>query len=403
MALPPAAATPSPPTASDLEAQLVALVARVMHIQSVAWGGPDDQVRARFVGRIVGDTARAFDRLWTATAAWNLTPLFRAGPHGEHVVLLVQGRIQPQPSRAWVNLALFLATLLSVLWTGFWAHNAGHDWRAALGQSLAFAASLLAILLAHEFGHYFMARRRGMAVSLPYFLPLPAPLSPFGTLGAFIRLKEPPRNRRVLLDVGLAGPIAGLMVALPLLFLGLKLSDLDALPTPQPGMALMIEGNSLLYLAAKYAVFGRFLPAPVQGWDWATAVRFFFTGRPVPWGGVDVLLHPVAFSAWVGLLVTALNLLPVGQLDGGHVLFALLGYRARRLFPWLVGLIAVLGVFWKGWWLWTVLILWLGRSYAEPLDMLTPLDPARRRWAWLGLLLWLLTFTPIPLQLLMVR
>ena len=405
MSLPPAPAPPTPSPAAEASAwsaeqRLLALVARVMRIEGVVWGGPHDAVRARFVGRVLGDTAAAYDRLWAALAPWDLTPLFRADPHGRHVVLLVQGRLRPQPSRAWVNALLFVLTVLSVLWTGWVSHATGDPLTTAK-QALAFTAALLLILVSHEFGHYFMARHHGMAVSLPYFLPLPAPLSPFGTLGAFIRLKEPPRNRRVLLDVGLAGPIAGLVVALPLLWLGLRWSRLGPLPAPAPGQALMLEGNSLLYLAAKYLVFGRWLPAPVGGWNGLDALRFVLTGRPVPWGGVDVILHPVALAAWVGLLVTALNLLPVGQLDGGHVLFALLGQRARRLFPVIVALTATLGVFWSGWWLWTFLILLLGRRYAEPLDMLTTLDPTRRAWAWLGLLVWVLTFTPIPLQLFM--
>ncbi len=382
----------------EAEQHLTALVARVLHIQQVYWGGPDDAVRARFVGRLLLDSSLAFERLWAALAAWNLMPVFRLGPQGEHIVLLVPRRPRPRGDRPWLNALLFLATLGSVLWTGFWSNLQG-DLGQALWHGLVFTGALLAILLAHEFGHYFMARKHGMAVSLPYFLPLPAPFSPFGTLGAFIRLREPPRNRRVLLDVGLAGPIAGLVVALPLLFLGLHWSHIGPLPPPRPGQMLMLEGNSLLYLAAKYLVFGRWLPSPPGPLDWAQAWRFFFTGRPVPWGGVDVIMHPVAFAAWIGLLVTALNLLPVGQLDGGHVLFALLGPRARRWFPLLVALTAGLGFFWSGWWLWTLLILLLGRTYAEPLDMITPLDPRRRRLAWLGLVLWVLTFTPIPLQL----
>ena len=403
MPLPPSVEPVAPlPSQAETEAHLLALVARVMRVESVTWGGPHDAVRARFVGRILGDTAAAFDRLWAALAPWDLTPLFRPGPHDRHVILLVQGRLRPRPSRAWINVLLFLATVASVFWTGFWGHATG-DLFGAVRDAFLFTAALLGILLAHEFGHYFMARRHGMAVSLPYFLPLPAPFSPFGTLGAFIRLKEPPRNRRVLLDVGLAGPIAGLVVAVPLLFAGLYASEIGPLPPPGPGQALMLEGNSLLYMAAKYLVFGRVLPAPPGEMDVLTGLRFFFTGRPVPWGGVDVQLHPVAFAAWIGLLVTALNLLPVGQLDGGHVLYALLGPRARRFFPLLVALTAALGFFWSGWWLWTFLILWLGRTHAEPLDMLTPLDPVRRRWAWLGLVVWVLTFTPIPLQLFVGR
>ncbi len=392
----PAPQPPGPTWGAD-QTHLLALVARVLRVESVMWGGPEDHIIARFTGRLLGDSQAAFERLWVALEPWDLTPLFRVGTGGQHVVLLARGRLRPRPSRWWVNALLFVLTVLSVLWTGVFGHLEGSLW-AALQQGLLFTGALMAILLAHEFGHYFMARRHGMAVSLPYFLPLPAPFSPFGTLGAFIRLKEPPRNRRVLLDVGLAGPLAGMVVAVPLLFVGLHWSQVGPLPAPPPGQMLMLEGNSLFYLLAKYVVFGQWLPAPPGGFTLGQALRFMLTGQPLPWGGTDVLLHPVAFAAWIGLLVTALNLLPVGQLDGGHVIFSLLGYRARRLFPVVLGLTALLGVFWSGWWLWTALIFFLGRTYAEPLDMITELDPPRRWAAWLGLAIWVLTLAPIPLR-----
>jgi membrane-associated protease RseP (regulator of RpoE activity) len=127
--------------------------------------------------------------------------------------------------------------------------------------------------------------------------------------------------------------------------------------------------------------------------------RYLFTGAPSPLGGMDVFLHPVAWAGWAGLLVTSLNLIPVGQLDGGHILYALLGKRVRALWPVIVALLAILGFFYSGWWVWTFLILFLGRASAEPLDQVTPLNPARKAVAILAILLFFLVFTPLPLTL----
>src|SRR4030067_599151 len=158
-----------------------------------------------------------------------------------------------------------------------------------LGQALAFTASLLAILLAHEFGHYLAARYHHTAVTLPYFIPFP--LSPFGTMGAFIQLKEPPRNKRILLDIGIAGPLAGLVVALPVLMLGLYLSKIDQLPLfLHSGQSFSLEGNSILYLMVKFLVFGQWLPHPLSFGDlnpFVYWIRYFFTGQPIPFGGQD--------------------------------------------------------------------------------------------------------------------
>jgi membrane-associated protease RseP (regulator of RpoE activity) len=259
--------------------------------------------------------------------------------------------------------------------------------------------SLLAILLAHEFGHYLAGRYHRSAVTLPYFIPFP--LSPFGTMGAFIQLKEPPKNKRILLDIGIAGPLAGLIIAIPVLFIGLHLSEVTRLPLIQSGETLSLEGNSILYLLAKYIVFGQWLPNPGNAgfinpiiyW-----IRYFFTGQPVPFGGLDVQLHPVAWAGWAGLLITALNLIPAGQLDGGHLLYVLIGRKARNILPFiLVGMI-ILGFVWSGWWVWAFLTFFLGRIFAEPLDQITPLDPRRKALAILGLFIFLVIFTPIPLS-----
>jgi len=269
-----------------------------------------------------------------------------------------------------------------------------------LDRGIPFAVSLLSILAAHEFGHYLAARYHKTQVSLPFFLPFPG--SPFGTLGAFIQLKEPPRNRRVLLDIGLAGPLAGLIVAIPILLLGLSLSEVGVLPlNAEEAFGQILEGNSLIYLGIKFLVTQRILPAPVDfgGVDpvlyW---VRYIFLGLPVPYGGLDVFMHPIAWAGWAGLLVTALNLIPAGQFDGGHIIYVLFGRRAARLLPFIVVALVVMGIAWPGWYLWAGLIFFLGRTYAQPLDDITPLDRPRILLAIVGLIIFLLIFTPVPMR-----
>ena len=386
------------------------LVARVMRVESITRGDPQRHAwLMRYRGHIVGDTALAYSQLEAALKPYRLTPLFRHGRGHKHEILLVPSLPEAPPSRPLWNAVLFVLTVVSVFAAGVsYAYQGPADFgngardalREALPGGLAFTVSLLAILLAHEFGHYLAARRHGTAVSLPYFLPFPFSL--FGTLGAFINLKAPPRDRRALLDIGLAGPIAGMVVAVPVLLIGLSLSALEPLPRYLPeGSGLMLEGNSVLYLLAKFAVFGKLLPAPAHyaGSPLLHWLRFFFTGQPVPLGGMDVFLHPVAWAGWAGLLVTALNLIPLGTLDGGHVLYSLLGARARGLFWPLLGVLALLGLVWDGWWLWAFLLIFLGRRYAEPLDDVTPLDGKRRALAIFGMVLFLLVFTPVPLQM----
>ena len=164
--------------------------------------------------------------------------------------------------------------------------------------------------------------------------------------------------------------------------------------------AVSLEGNSILYLLAKFIVFGQWLPDP-GGYEGLNPiiywVRYFFTGLPRPLEGVD--LHPVAWAGWAGLLVTALNLIPAGQLDGGHIIYTLLGKKSRMVLPFVLIALIALGTVWSGWWLWALLIFLLGRVHAEPLDQITPLDPNRRVLAVFGLLVFILVFTPVPLSI----
>jgi membrane-associated protease RseP (regulator of RpoE activity) len=186
-----------------------------------------------------------------------------------------------------------------------------HWWRGAI-----FSATLLGILLTHEMGHYVAARIHRVDVSLPYFIPVPFGL---GTFGAVIAMRERIRSPNALMDIGAAGPLAGLAVALPLLVVGLWLSPVETLPPDYVGMT---EGNSILYLAMKLVMFGEVLPG----------------------NGRDVMLHPVAWAAWVGLLVTMLNLIPVGQFDGGHVAFAFFGPGYQRFSRLVFRMLPVVGL-----------------------------------------------------------
>jgi Zn-dependent protease len=399
---------PQAPTISIQDDRLTPLVRKIMRVDDITWGQGKQNYIVRYRGNIVGETATAYEKLSADLQSLDITPLFRK-EDGRHAVILVKGIVRPKASNPWINLLLFLATVASMIFSYAlltFEPPASPGLPAllpnvlkALGLGLAFAVSLLAILLAHEFGHYLAARYHGTAVTLPYFIPFP--LSPFGTMGAFIRLKEPPKNKRILLDIGIAGPLAGFVVAIPVLFLGLYLSSLNRLPlTANQGVSL--EGNSILYLVAKYIVFGQWLPSPGNYGGlhpFVYWVRYFFTGMPVPFGGMDVTLHPVAWAGWAGLLVTALNLIPAGQLDGGHVLYVLLGSKARAILPFILTALVVLGTVWPGWWLWAFLIFLLGRVFAEPLDQITPLDTNRRSLAILGLVIFILVFTPVPLSI----
>lgn len=262
----------------------------------------------------------------------------------------------------------------------------------------AFSATLMGILLCHELGHYVAARRHGVEVSLPFFIPLPPQVS-LGTLGAVIRMRRPITDPDKLFDVGAAGPIAGLCVAIPMLAIGLAISDVGPIPKDS-----VLEGNSILYAIMKLAILGRWVPAH----------------------GVDVQLHPIGFAAWVGLLVTFINLIPIGQLDGGHVARAVFGDRhdqiSRRLHVGLpiVGALAGAALFavamaagrdlWGSlryasygalpWTIWGAMLLGMHRMSGgyHPPTHARPLSARRRRLAIGLLVVFCLIFMPVPMR-----
>jgi membrane-associated protease RseP (regulator of RpoE activity) len=272
-----------------------------------------------------------------------------------------------------LQIVLFLATLYTTTFAG--ALREHPDLLLLLTRpqfllsGLPFSLTLLTILTAHELGHYFVSRRHRVAVTLPYFIPAP---SLIGTFGAFIRMKGPVTDKRALLDIGVAGPLAGIVVTIPVLLIGLAWSEqIPAVPgVSPPGLEL---GESLLFKLIQYLALGRL-------------------------GEVHVVLHPVALAGWLGLLVTSLNLIPVGQLDGGHIAYALLSERPYAVVSRLVfaALLLFGAVGWHGWLVWAFLLYFMGFRHPSPLDFWTPLDPGRRALGLATMALFLLTFTPIP-------
>jgi membrane-associated protease RseP (regulator of RpoE activity) len=354
-------------------------------VQAVTLGIPGQPETLRLQGYLQLPSDQAYPQIAARLRDMGYTVALRHDAKLNLDELAVVPGVFPQVEhpRLWVHALLLGATILTTLYVGAGMVEARppddlwwplfHFWRG-----WPFALSLLSILLAHELGHYFTGRHYRVPVSLPYFIPVPLPDflgNVLGTLGAVIRMKAPITNRRTMLDIGAAGPLIGLVVALPVLVLGLSLSQVQPLPVDQ---GYSMEGNSLLYLLIKYAMFGRWLPG----------------------NGVDVFIHPVAFAGWAGLLVTSLNLIPAGQLDGGHVFYSLLGDRAKR-FTWpIILILGVLGVFlWPGWLLWAGLVFLFGQGHPDPLDGITQLDARRKIVAVAVLVLFVLTFTPVPLTL----
>lgn len=275
--------------------------------------------------------------------------------------------------RYWVHLAWFLLTLVTTTWSGS-AIPLGAPWTVgALLTGLWYSLPILIILGCHEFGHYFYCRKHNVDATLPYFLPAPLPLT--GTFGAVIRIREAFPSKRALFDIGVAGPIAGFVALIPFLYWGIRLSSV----APVPKSAIYF-GEPLLYKAFAYARFGRVAP------------------------GMDVFLHPMAFAAWFGMLATAMNLMPFGQLDGGHISYALLGRRS-----WIISLgtlittiaMVIFGSFaWISMAIIMLAMAWfLGLGHPRLVDDHEPLDPGRRTIALLALVIFVVCFTPVPIEM----
>jgi membrane-associated protease RseP (regulator of RpoE activity) len=347
----------------------------VMVIDDITLGNSRREA-LRVRGRLRIDAHEAYARLAPQARARGRTLLFRRDGE-DTVAIFAEGVIEPTPNNRWVPILLAVLTFLSVHLTYVLLYEAQEFSLDAILANLhkgwPFTLSLLGILVTHEFGHYLMARRHGVAVTLPYLIPFP--LSLFGTMGAVIRMKDLPPNRRAMLLIGAAGPLAGLLLAIPITFIGLSISEVA--PLPQTG-GYMMEGNSLLYALLKIATFGRFLPS----------------------GGEDVMLSGMALAGWAGLLVTSFNLMPAGQLDGGHIAYALLGRKARHVTWGVLALLLVLSAtVWQGWMIWAILIFMLARQQVPPMNDVSRLEGKERILALVMLVIFALVFTPLPLHI----
>jgi membrane-associated protease RseP (regulator of RpoE activity) len=329
-----------------------------------------------FRGHLTVEPTQAVDRLVSRFRPYGYTPFLRQEDGAVTVQAWPLAQVVER-RRLVLTIVLFVLTCLSTTLAGaIWYRGSPtfDAFRSMVGlwplAGVPFAVPLLAILTTHEFGHYFTARYYKASVSLPYFIPAP-PILIFGTFGAVIRMRSPARDRNALFDIAAAGPLAGLVIAIPAMLLGLAWSTLGA----PDGNGF---GNSLLSRALVYVWFG-----------------------PLP-AGLAVHTHPIADAAWVGFFVTALNLFPMGQLDGGRIAYALFGARHRLVGQFtFVALIVLAAVTWStNWLLWAAVIFFLvGFHHQPPLDDITPLSPARRLVGALCLVLLVLLVPPVPIPL----
>lgn len=293
----------------------------------------------------------------------------------------------------WLNIVLFVLTCMTTLYAG--AMHRGLDPfydMDALRYGIPYAVTLMTILLGHELGHYFASRIHGVSATLPYFIPVPPYMFYFGTMGALIRMKSPIRTRRALIDIGAYGPIVGFVLAIVASAIGLHYSEVVVLKSHGN---MMIFGEPLIFTMLSKLVVGT-IPK-----------------------GADLILHPLAFAGWIGFFVTMLNLMPMGQLDGGHIVYALWGERRHRVMgEVIVGLLATAGLigifseyglfninpglsshFWPGWLVWALLLKVMGLSHPPVYFHEPRLDRGHRFVGIASIVIFILTFMPVPVRI----
>ena len=265
--------------------------------------------------------------------------------------------IKPLPiDKPYINLILLIATIIST-------------W---LTIDFTYSIAIISILFAHEMGHYIMCRRYGVPATLPFFIPFPF-LNPFGTMGAIIQMRGYIPSRKALFDIGAAGPIAGFILSVPAIYFGMKWSTI--VPSSEVGPQYLILGEPLLFKIISYFAVGNIS------------------------NNYEIITHPVGYAGWAGLFVTSLNLLPIGQLDGGHIIYSMFGQKARLIsfsFLAMLGIIALF--FYPGWALLFILLLILGRKHPAPIDDFTLLDKKRRLLGYIIFIIFLTSFTPVPFK-----
>jgi membrane-associated protease RseP (regulator of RpoE activity) len=345
----------------QLIAQLRAAVQDALYIEDYEFF---DKGEIALRGKLKGAPEDVYPSMRRRVEALGYTPYLR--PHGSHHEVFMAPGVAPKTTgNPRLNIILYIATVISTIFTGAMLLSPSFN----LANGLMFGVALMGILTAHEAGHYIVGRLRNAPTSLPFFIPLPFPLSIAGTLGAVIVQREPFENRRTLLEIAVAGPIAGFIVAVPLLALGYALSTAQV-NVPIPENATFF-GDSLLTLLMAVARFGS------------------------PDAMID--LHPIGFAAWIGLLITGINLLPAGQLDGGHVVYALLGQRAKYVSYATIALMAALAFISQAWILWVVLLFLFGRNHPPSLNEAVTLKPVHALLIVASVLVFVLVFIPRPI------
>lgn len=277
--------------------------------------------------------------------------------------------LPPEKPKYALNLILFAVTFITTSIAGAFE---GDTFLESIASGMPYSITLMSILLAHEMGHYLAAKKFGVSATLPYFIPFP---SLIGTMGAVIKTKSPIPHRRALLYIGAAGPIAGFVLSLAASVYGISVSEIKMIPQAGPDGAFPVFGDSILF--------------------WLI-VNFFHGTIPA---GYDVFLSPYAWAGWIGFLVTSINLIPIGQLDGGHILYALIG-KKQKIVGWIaLASLALLSLFWYGWVVWILLTLIVLMIAHPPVPEGPKLTKAERITGWICVLILILTFIPKPVNI----
>ena len=279
----------------------------------------------------------------------------------------------PEPATMRLQIILFILTFLSTLFIGAFNSGATFSHLSDIIKGFPYALSLMGILVVHESGHYLASRQWGVHATLPYFIP--APFTLLGTFGAVIKIKSPIPNRRALMDIGAIGPVTGFLIAVVVSIIGLQFSTVvDTSPLPE--QSSIVLGDNILFKFLSYLIIGTLDE------------------------GKDIYLHPVAFAGWIGMFITALNLLPIGQFDGGHVLYGLSSKWYHRLRYFVIVILVVLGIkYWMGWLVFAFLGSLLGLRHPPPIDPYSPLDRQRKILGIVTILIFILCFIPVPIKL----
>lgn len=360
----------------DQEIERARLIRNLAEVLEIGDRGRQDGYLT-FRGNLRMPPSRAIRRLTTIAGGYGLTPFLSRDSNGEGTVLLRLAPVKKKRvrERPLLHLALLIATFFTTLIAWSWVNENSFSEilrrPLILAEGLAFSISLLVILGLHELSHYLVSRMHGIRVSLPYFIPFPNIL---GTMGAVIVGRSAFLDRKSLFDVGIAGPLASFFLSVLALVIGLQSSEIIR---PVITSRTILIGESLLY---------------------HYIARLHFPSIP---SGYTYSVTPMMFAGWVGLFVTALNLLPMGQLDGGHISYALFGKKHGTITLAVMAFLVLVGLVFQSpiWLLIGILTLILGRGHAPPLDDITPLNPARKLLGVLALLILLSCFTPVPLRI----